>query len=290
MEAMKHKPDEVNMTQRQTQVKITPEMAKGFLAKSNGNRAIRTKTKLLAYKKDMERGAWQYNGDAIRFTYDGVLVDGHHRLTACVETGCSFEADIVLIPSSSVHTMDKGATRSEADSLVMEYGYEKGRANAIVTAVTSIIQHDAGASSWPNAGGALQHRVTHHVVAGWVDENKEKINASVEFAFSFEKAYRLITQGHICALHFLGSRAYGSDVTEAFLTKVMTGHYIEPGTTAEHIRTTLLMSRSGQVKMAAKDKVMTVAKGLRSVAAGRNISYRSNAVFKSGSDNPVFLK
>ena len=276
--------------QRQSAVKITPEVAASYLEKSKGNRSLREKTKLLAYTKDMERGAWVYNGDAIRFSEEGTLLDGHHRLTACVRSGVPFVSDIVTIPANAVHTIDKGATRSEADSLVMEYGYEKAKAKAAVTAVTSIIQHDAGASSWPSGGGALQYRVTHHEVDRWMSENGRDLAVSMDFGFSFERSGRLISQGFITAIHYLGWRAYEKEVTENFLRKVFTGHYIEPNTTADHVRTTLLMARSGQVRMATAAKILTVAKGLRSVASGRNISYRHNAVYRVGTDNPVFLK
>jgi len=275
---------------RKTAVKITPEMATSYLNQSKGNRGLRERTKLVSYIKDMERGAWLYNGDAIRFSEDGALLDGHHRLTACEKSGVPFVSDIVVIPSESIHTIDKGANRSEADSLVMEYGYEKTKAKAAVTAVSGIIQHDAGASIWPSAGGALQYRTTHHEVARWVDQNGDDLDISMDFAFSIGKANRVISQGFIACLHYLGCRAYGRNVTEDFLQKVLTGHYIEPNTTADHVRTTLLMARSGQIKMPTFIKVMTVAKGLRSVAKGRNIAYRSNAVYKSGSDNPVFFK
>lgn len=287
---MKHKPDEETVMQRKTAVKITPEMATHYLDKSKGNRKLRERTKLMSYVKDMERGAWLYNGDAIRFSEDGVLLDGHHRLTACEKSGVPLISDIVVIPSESIHTIDKGASRSEADSLVMEYGYEPKRAQAAVTAVSAIIQHDAGASRWSHGGGTLQYRVTHHEVARWIDENESDLGISMDFAFSIEKAHRLISQGFIACLHYLGCRAYGRNVTEDFLQKVLTGHYIEPNTTAEHVRTTLLMARSGQIKTPPFVKIMTVAKGLRSVASGRNIKHRSNAIYKLNSDNPVFLK
>jgi len=43
-------------------------------------------SKVKKYQKDMINGKWSYNGDTIRITTDGHLVDGQHRLTAIVES------------------------------------------------------------------------------------------------------------------------------------------------------------------------------------------------------------
>jgi hypothetical protein len=278
------------MTQRQTQVKITPEMAKGFLAKSKGNRTIRAKTKLLAYKKDMERGAWQYNGDAIRFTYEGALVDGHHRLTACVETGCAFEADIVYIPASSVQTMDKGAARSDGDNLVMDFGYEKKKAGMIASSVRQILCHDSGNHKWPTPGGALSHMFTYHVIHSWMEDNKHSMIPVVDFVGGLDRAHILVGASHICSALYLGSRVHGFDIAQEYMIRILTGYGVDPQTTEDHIRTALIQSRMAQRKMQPWVAAMTICKGMRAFARGHNYTLRSNAVYRPGIDNPVFYK
>lgn len=278
------------MIERKTRVTVTPEMAQYWLSKSKGNRSLKQMTKLLEYKKDMLRGAWLYNGDSIRFSEDGVLLDGHHRLTACSETNVSFVCDVVVVPAESIHTIDRGAVRSEADSLVMEYGVERSKANAMVTAVKAIINHDDGSSSWPMAGGSNGHRTTHHVIHKWMQKNKAEFNISVDFACDVQVAHRLVSMGHIAALHYLGSRIYGCDFTEEFLTKVLCGYNVKPDTTEDHIRTAILSARAGQRKMPTAQKVLSIAKGMRSASKGRNITYRHNAVFRPNADNPIFFK
>lgn len=278
------------MTQRQTKVTITPEMARQWLLTSKGNRSLKQATKMMEYKKDMLRGAWLYNGDSIRFSEDGVLIDGHHRLSACSEANVTFLSDVVVVPFAAIHTIDRGAVRSEADSLVMEYGVEKTKANAMVSAVRAIINHDEGSSSWPVPGGSNSHRTTHHVIYNWMSQNKANFDISVDFATDFERAHRLISYGFIMAVHYLGSRAYGYDLTEDYLSKVLRGYNIQANTTEDHIRTSILAVRSGQLKMNTVRQVFTVAKGLRSRAKGGHIVYRQNAIFRPNVDNPVFLK
>lgn len=278
------------MTERQTRVKITPEMAKMFLKTSQGNRGIRAKTKLMAYRKDMERGAWLYNGDAIRFTYEGVLVDGHHRLTACVESGCSFESDIVSIPEESIGTMDKGAPRSTADNLVMDFKYDKTSAGILASSVWQILCHESGVKNWPTPGGGNSHHGTYHVVHEWVNQHSKEITKALQFATSLDRANLLIGRSHICSAAYLGSRLYGECVAIEYLTRVFTGYRVEPQTTEDHIRTALIQSRMAQRKMQVWVAAMTVAKGMRAFAKGHNYTIRSNAVYRPGIDNQVFYK
>lgn len=276
--------------ERQTRVNITPAMAEAFLEKSNGNRSLRQKTKLLAYKKDMLRGVWFYNGDSIRFSEQGVLLDGHHRLTACIETGVSFEADISVIPKSSLHTIDKGGTRSDADSLVMDYGYDKKEAGLLGASAKQIICHDLGHTNWPNPGGALSHVVTYHVIHEWIEANGQEIRFALDYVASLERPSIIIPASHIFSAFFMGCRIYPSDFVEGYLNKVFTGFGLTPDTTESHIRTALLQSRMAQRKMPTYVAAMSVAKGMKSRMKGKNIVYRSNAVHRPNVDNPVFYK
>jgi len=278
------------MKNRMTKVTITPEMAKQFLERSQGNRGIRTKTKLIAYRKDMERGAWIYNGDAIRFSYEGVLLDGHHRLTACVESGCSFESDIVKVPASSVGTMDRGAPRSTADILVMDFGYPKKAAGIVSSSVWQIVAHDHGAKKWPTPGGAYSHLSTYHVISEWMEEHADDIEHPLDFVMSLDKANLLIGSSHICTAAYLGTRSYGADVAIEYLKRVLTGYGITPKTTEDHIRTSLIQSKMAQRKMPTWVAAMTIAKGMRAFAKGHNYSVRTNAVYRPNSDHVIFYK
>lgn len=63
---------------------ITPEMAKKYLQNMKTNRNI-SFARVNAYARDMERGAWQENGESIVFNKSGQLVNGQHRLAAIVK-------------------------------------------------------------------------------------------------------------------------------------------------------------------------------------------------------------
>jgi len=96
---------------------ITPTVAESILATSNGNRTWKT-AKLNSYARDMTAGNWTTNGEPIIIDVHGVLIDGHHRLTACIKSGVPFETLVVWgAPVDAQKTIDMGASRTAADVL-----------------------------------------------------------------------------------------------------------------------------------------------------------------------------
>lgn len=95
---------------------ITPAKAKQYLATRASNRIIRD-AKVLEYGIAMEAGRWVLNGHAIVFDDDGHLIDGQHRLEACVLSGCTFETYIVrgVKDPRAMATIDTGSARTHTD-------------------------------------------------------------------------------------------------------------------------------------------------------------------------------
>lgn len=96
---------------------ITPKLAERMLTRNPKNRVFRDGV-ARKYTRDMIAGNWVMNGEAIQFDTNGDLINGQHRLTACVRSGKSFKSLIVAnLPPEVVMTIDSGATRSAGDAL-----------------------------------------------------------------------------------------------------------------------------------------------------------------------------
>jgi hypothetical protein len=94
---------------------ITPDEAKEMLERNPNNRMVR-KGNLGSIVASMKGGTWQLNGETIKIAPDGRVLDGQHRLMACVISDTPFQSWIILdVPSECVSTMDKGAARTAAD-------------------------------------------------------------------------------------------------------------------------------------------------------------------------------
>lgn len=100
-------------------VTMTPEQATELLAHNTHNRP-HSNGRIDVYAKEMSEGRWRFNGDAIRVDENGVLLDGQHRLMACVRTGVSFETLLITGLAPEVFdTIDAGAKRSAGNILAI---------------------------------------------------------------------------------------------------------------------------------------------------------------------------
>lgn len=100
---------------------ITPEMAAEMLKKANPqNRNVLQRVKKM-YAADMKANNWNgWNCDTIKISEDGTIIDGHHRLSAIVESGCTVGMYVVYgIEMSAVKTLDRGKKRTTKDTVEM---------------------------------------------------------------------------------------------------------------------------------------------------------------------------
>lgn len=110
------------MSQLPTEI-ITPETARAWLKSNNGNRPI-DKRAVRRYAEAMARGEWLINGDTIRFSAAGKLLDGQHRLSAIIEANTPIECVIVRgLDDNVFETIDQGKRRSVGDVLFID-GYK----------------------------------------------------------------------------------------------------------------------------------------------------------------------
>jgi hypothetical protein len=96
---------------------ITPAVAEEMLKANVHNRDCR-KRHVAMLAGAMTRGEWVPNGDAIKFSTEGVLLDGQHRLRAVMESGVHITIPVVRgLPSEAQITMDTHAKRKLSDIL-----------------------------------------------------------------------------------------------------------------------------------------------------------------------------
>ena len=99
---------------------IQPDMAAAWLEQNTNNRSINN-TRVKRYAADMAEGNWAVTGDSIRFSKSGKLLDGQHRLWACVESAAPFTAYVLKgLPEDSQLYMDQGMPRSKGSQLSKE--------------------------------------------------------------------------------------------------------------------------------------------------------------------------
>lgn len=123
---------------------ITPDVARSMLATSAGNRPIgRRRVGLLI--EAMKAGTWaSHNGEAIKMSPEGHLVDGHHRLTAIVVSGTTVTMDVAY---GAHGPMDEGKSRSPGDIAQMTHGIKNANNSMAVVSATIMLALDVHAST-----------------------------------------------------------------------------------------------------------------------------------------------
>lgn len=99
---------------------ISPTKAAEYMTRNTRNRKRRP-MHVASLVRDIHDGQWQTTHQPIAFDIKGRLVDGQHRLEACIVSGISITAYVARyereVESAMTITVDKGITRTHADSL-----------------------------------------------------------------------------------------------------------------------------------------------------------------------------
>jgi hypothetical protein len=99
---------------------VTPEWAAALLEQNTKNRKLK-KHLAQRFVRDMQSGSWRLTGEPIITGDDGTLLDGQHRLRACIDAQCGFPTLIVSgVPAESRADIDTGIARNMRDVLAME--------------------------------------------------------------------------------------------------------------------------------------------------------------------------
>lgn len=123
---------------------ITPDVAGEYLALNTRNRAIR-KAHLEDLTKAMRAGAWVLNGQPIIFDDEGALIDGQHRLNACVASGAPFITYVVrgVSDARAFTTIDVGKPRGAHDMATYMGGITSSQAKDCVAAARIVLAYES---------------------------------------------------------------------------------------------------------------------------------------------------
>jgi hypothetical protein len=95
--------------------RISPAKAGQYLEHNESNRKL-SRTIVQTYAAEMQRGEWLMNAEAIKFDWNGRLVDGQHRLRAVIVSGRTLEFLVARnLDPCCFKTIDTGKIRNSAD-------------------------------------------------------------------------------------------------------------------------------------------------------------------------------
>lgn len=194
-------------------VTITPDTAALWLKSNTHNRNMRDR-KVEAIVADLIEGNFKFNGDTIRFSKTGVLLDGQHRLAACAEADIPFQAIVVSgLDDDTQETMDSGTSRTLHDTL-------KLRGEDFSTELGSVAVR-AWQWSQGNRRFAGHLKPTRVQVVRFIDENPD-LRRSAEMASRWYNEFKMLRKSIWSTSHWILNRV-SYEQTPWFFSRVADG-------------------------------------------------------------------
>lgn len=206
------------MTLRQRIETVTPEIAGRWLAKNEENRRV-TQSVVDRYARDMKSGQWHVTGDPIQFGKSGRLLNGQHRLWACILADSAFETSVVRGIENEVEVMDvidTGAKRSLAHALQINGEVSTSMLAAVIR----------GCWVYEKSRYASLVGPTHSEGLAWLAEHGD-VRQVVAAAHSISKSLR-VPAATIGVAYYLNSQHDGEAASE-FWKRAASGENLRAG-------------------------------------------------------------
>lgn len=218
---------------------ITPHIAAAWLEKNTGNRTMRRNV-VDKYARDMVSGNFDFAGDVIRFDWNGRLIDGQHRLAACIKADVSFESMVVygLDPAVQVR-IDGGKARTAADALTIEGGYSSLGllASTARLILAERFELDVLKCAWSSS--EIMDVIKKH----------KQLPASVN-AVARKKVPKGMPLAYLALIHYVGTRFLDKpEKADAFVGVMQTGESTYSGDPAHKYRERIINDGSGEKSM-----------------------------------------
>jgi hypothetical protein len=131
---------------------ISPDAALKILGHALPNRAI-SKQRIRYYAKLMKNGLWCVNGETIIMDTQYRLMNGQHRLWACIEAGVDLQAIVITgLPSDVFATLDGGKNRTAPQVLQMA---QFENTSSLATACRCLYKQKAGGFPWASTNDGI---------------------------------------------------------------------------------------------------------------------------------------
>lgn len=191
---------------------ITPEEALAILERNENNRTVRH-NRVQQYARDMKSGKWRLNGSTILFNGSGKLIDGQHRLLACVVAGKPFTSIVISGLTDADHsTIDTGMTRTFSDELRWR-GETRVASLAAVCLLGFTYDND-------QPGKAGKTSASRAELISWLKKNPD-VRESVLASNGVKDL--LIRESAFAITHYLVLREHGADAAAAFRNHLISG-------------------------------------------------------------------
>lgn len=245
---------------------ITPKIADEWLSSNKHKNRRQGKELVARYGSFMKTGDWiGDNGETIKLTRSGALIDGQHRLRAIIRTGKTMKMCVCFnVHPKAFQTLDRGKRRTCADTLHI---HGEVKTEALSSAITMVHQYKK--NTLRKRGSFLTPKQTMAFL-----HSNPSIRDSIAFGFRFKVKSLFLSRSQAAFLHFIFSRK-NNKKAETFLTNLMEGINIKRGDAIHTLHKKLLANCTNLLKMTKPERLAICIKAFNKWMEGESASVLS---------------
>jgi hypothetical protein len=174
-------------------ITLTPDMAYAMLEKNKHNRPLDS-ANVARLERAIKNDRWKFNGDTIKISEEGDVLDGQHRLWAVINTGKSVRTAIVYgVKRDAFATIDTARKLRTGSDVISINGVTRHR-KVIASALTWLIR-------WQAKDGIPNYRAPENRVEN--ADIEDALRAHPEMGKAAERAIALRRLCNVSVMAFL---------------------------------------------------------------------------------------
>lgn len=260
--------------------RITPAQATAILNANTGNRPIRD-TRVTEMARAIKEDRWKLTNDAITMTggsYEkpGRLLNGQHRLFACIETNTPIEVLVLFgADEDSYAVMDTGAKRVASDLLPRPHQNQRRGATMLVYCYEHQALSCTAYNVSPGNDEILKTYEDHPAIGLTVDQHLQALKVLTTAQSGVLGAFALL-------------REHDRANADTFIESVLTGHQLEKDAPELTLRNRLIAesTRGGRSRSRTPTAATYAAMVIKTWNARQTKAPLTRLIFKDGDPFP----
>lgn len=252
---------------------ITPQVAEEYLRHNTKNRygCKGNRHVIAALAEDMKAGLWKLNGESIIFDAGGVLVDGQHRLLACIKAGVSFQTLVVRgVDGDAFSTVDIGLPRSGGQLLEIKGVKNCNLAAAAISRYFSLSNSNIQGIG---SGGVMLSQIKKTKVQLVEFYNKYPgVIDEVCTNFTSCRGIKVLSQAEMAgiSLYLIINKGHRKERVFSFFNQLTSGENVENGTILV-LRDKLIKDKIGHERMTQSARLACIRKTWNCYVTGKEV-------------------
>lgn len=242
---------------------ITPEMAMAWLDKNQNNRPLNPH-RVARYSEDMKNGNWRITGDPVRFGTTGKLLDGQHRLWACMEAEVPFQSVVFTgVSEGAQMVMDQGMGRSRGSQLHI-LGFKRGR--DLSSACTAYWRMEGGRKRILTRAASPSNSDIYDLI-----EDVPEIERCLDLYFSHKSQSGVRCHVGPAVASYVYMRTHDKKKADQFFREYLTGMGLEEGSPSLALRERILQYRHKGYRVRHDEFLTWLAYAWKAHVSGRKL-------------------